>query len=289
MHVHGDNLSQKESHKTKYIGKEARNYLVEIRNRYDVWCNKNEDLHGPLATPMKNDQEILEQRVKLFSGYKDFLDQEKYAVTFDSRSNLHSTVLEEFMYYLFRDMVQSVSESALIGKAHTFKDIFFMPPNFSSMLKHPHAHIEIKDHDFVIGVVSDAKLQVQGSDKVQDVSLQIPAIAIECKTYLDKTMLEGSSSAAEQLKLRNPNALYIVVAEWLKLTESINVRKYKVDQVYVLRKQKNTDREFRYNPSYKKNPIYADVVSHLFNLVRSYLTADWESGVHFGLDKGFLL
>jgi hypothetical protein len=41
-------------------------------------------------------------------------------------------------------------------------------------------------------------------------------------------MLEGSSTAAEQLKHRNPNAIYIVVAEWLKLTEQVNLKKFKV-------------------------------------------------------------
>ena len=125
--------------------------------------------------------------------------------------------------------------------------------------------------------------------KFEQHSWQIPAIAIECKTYLDKTMLEGSSTAAEQLKHRNPNAIYIVVAEWLKLTEQVNLKKFKVDQIYVLRKQKNTDREYRYDPTYKKNPVYADVVQHMFDIVRNHLTTDWEGGISYGLQKGFLL
>ena len=135
----------------------------------------------------------------------------------------------------------------------------------------------------------NAKMSCAGVANEEHHTFQIPAIAIECKTYLDKTMLEGSSTAAEQLKHRNPNALYFVVAEWLKLTEQVNLRKFKVDQIYVLRKQKNTDREYRYIPSYQKNPVYIDVVQHLFNSVRNHLTIDWESGVNFGLQKGYLL
>ncbi|NES71241.1 MAG: Bpu10I family restriction endonuclease, partial [Okeania sp. SIO2D1] len=42
-------------------------------------------------------------------------------------------------------------------------------------------------------------------------------------------------------------AIYILVAEWLKLTDAVNLRKFKIDQIYVLRKQKNTDREFRFH------------------------------------------
>lgn len=232
---------------------------------------------------------MLAKRVKLFADYKDFIDQQKYAEKFDSRSNLHSSVLEEFIFYLFRDLVFDFSKSALLGKAHAFKDIFFNSPNFKEMVTHPNAKIEIKDHDFVIGVNIETNMQVFGSANGQKVTLQIPAVAIECKTYLDKTMLEGASTAAEQLKMKNPNGIYIVVSEWLKLTSQVNLSKYKVDQVYVLRKQKNTDREFRYLDDYVKNPIYEDVAEHLFNTVRTHLTTDWEKGVEFGLHKGYLL
>jgi hypothetical protein len=102
-------------------------------------------------------------------------------------------------------------------------------------------------------------------------------------------MLEGASTAAEQLKTRNPNALYLVVSEWLKLTENVNLRKFKVDQIYVLRKQKNTDREFRYLPDYEKNPVFVEVVEHLFNTVRTHLTSDWGGGLSHGLERGYLL
>ncbi len=289
MYVHGDNLKQKESHQTKYIDLESKKYLSEIRIKYNKWRQQNELLKGPYIKANSSDKDILAKRVKLFAEYKDFIDQQKYAEKFDSRSNLHSSVLEEFIYYLFRDMVFEFSESALLGKAHAFKDIFFNSSNFFEMVTHPNAKIEIKDHDFVIGVNIETNMNVKGSSENQSSILQIPAVAIECKTYLDKTMLEGSSTAAEQLKMKNPNGMYIVVSEWIKLTSQVNLGKYKVDQIYILRKQKNTDREFRYLESYVKNPIHVDVVEHLFNAVRNHLTTDWEKGVEFGLTKGYLL
>lgn len=117
----------------------------------------------------------------------------------------------------------------------------------------------------------------------------VPLVTIECKTYLDKTMLQDASSSAGVVKLRSPNGLCIVVAEWLKLTEAVNLHKFNLDQIFVLRKQKNTDREFRYSPGYVKNPIYADAVSELFSLVRTHLTVDWSSGIKGGLKRGFLI
>ena len=289
MHVHGENLKQKETHPTKYKDETSKEYIKEIRVEYDVWKTANAALKGPSVKPSADDMKTISKRVKLFSDYKDFIDQQKYAEQFDARSNLHSSVLEEFIYYLFHDLVLDYSKSALIGKGSMFKDIFFNAPNFKSMIQRPHATFEEKDHDFVIGIIVDTKLCCEGSEEVEQFRLQIPAVAIECKTYLDKTMLEGSSTAAEQLKMKNPNAIYMVAAEWLKLTEGINLRKFKVDQIYILRKQKNTDREFRYAEEYRKTPIQDDVVVHMFETVRTHLTKDWETGIAFGLERGYLL
>lgn len=289
MYVHGNNLEQKENHATKYRDAESRQLLAEIRQRYDRWRADNERLIGPVAVATDNDSTIISSRVASMNEYKDFIDQQHYAEKFDSRSNLHSSVLEEFMYYLFRDLVNSLSASALIGKSHTFKDLFFRTDSFASMLNSPGIMVEKKDHDFAIGVRVNASFRSAGQEQGQVEDWDVPAVAIECKTYLDKTMLQDASTAAEQLKHRNPNAMYVVVAEWLKLTESVNLRKYKIDQIYVLRKQKNTDREFRYDAGYVKNPIYPDSVEHLFNSVRTFLTGSWEGGVAFGLNRGYLI
>lgn len=102
-------------------------------------------------------------------------------------------------------------------------------------------------------------------------------------------MLEGASTAASQLLVVNPNAIYIVVAEWLKLTDDVNLKKFKVDQIYILRKQKNTDRKYRLLPTYQKNPIYLDVIDNLFNTVRRHLTTKWNSSNSSGLERGYLI
>lgn len=290
MYVHGDNLKQKENHTTKYIDEESKKYLKEIREKYNWWKSENEKLIGPKIKSSIDDSEILKKRVKLFNEYKDFLDKQCYAEKFDSRSNLHSSVLEEFLYYLFKDLVKDFSQYALIGKSHAFKDIFFKANNYKDMVDEPLIEIEQKDHDFVIGTRVKATFKYQGSPEEESIEFDVPAVAIECKTYLDKTMLEGSSTAGKQLRDRNPNALYIIVSERLKLTEAVNLKKYAIDQIYVLRKQKNTDREFTYAKTYVRNPIYDDVVEHLFDYVREYLKSDWKGSViSEGLNRGYLI
>ena len=289
MHIHGDNLKQKENHSTKYTDDVSKGYLVDIRKKYDEWKKANDILHGPCIEKKDKDSKTIEKRVKLFNEYKDFVDQQHYAENFDSRSNLHSSILEEFIFYLFSDLVYEFSDTALIGKARAFKDIFFQAKNYKEMVNKPCVQIEIKDHDFVIGVNIKADMTCKGSSDKQTEILQVPAIAIECKTYLDKTMLEGSSTAGAQLLSKNPNAIYVVVAEWLKLTDKVNLKKYCVDQIFVLRKQKNTDREFRYDEVYKKNPIYADVVEALFEMVREHLTNTWVGTIQNKLETGLLI
>lgn len=287
MFVHGDNLTRKEQ---EYASNPLLSkYLIDIREKYDQWKQANMNLVGPVCDLSDTDSSIIEKRVQLLNSYKDFIDQKVYAEAFDSRSNLHSSVLEEFCYYLFKDLVSSISPDALIGKSHAFKDIFYNSTSYADMVSSPSFLIEKKDHDFIIGVNIEARFKCNGSENTQTEILQIPAVAIECKTYLDKTMLEGASTAASQLLVVNPNAIYIVLSEWLKLTNDVNLKKFKVDQIYVLRKQKNTDRKYRLLPGYVKKPIYADVVENLFNMVRNHLTTDWNNSNSQGLERGFLI
>jgi hypothetical protein len=305
MLVHGDNLTAKENHRTKYQDALSKQYLAEIREKYNKWHRENIALIGPSYIVSENDINIVTERVRLFEDYKNFIDQQKYAEKFDSRSNLHSSILEEFIYYLFKDLVKDFGDKVLIGKSHAFKDIFFAASNYVNMLEKPSAKIEIKDHDFVIGVTVKALLETEkqthsreqlseiaDEEKPKDSEIHyfdIPAVVIECKTYLDKTMLEGSSRAAEELKARNPNGVYMVVMEWIKLSEQVNLRKYQVDQIYVLRQQKNTDREYRFQEGYSKNPINPNVIWHLYCTVRNHLTTDWKTTLESGIERGWLL
>lgn len=283
MFPHGENIKQKLEHKTKYLDKESKSYLEEILPQYEMWKSQNMAITGTTEDDIK-------RKVDFLNEYKDFIDQQKYAEKFDSRSNLHSTALEEFLYYLFKDAVPYASMSPVMGRASTFKGIYFSPKNFEDLLKKPGSQIEIKDQDFIIGSSVLAQLSCPGSmsSVVESHEFRIPAVTIEVKTYLDKTMLEGASASAEELKRISPGSKYYIVAEYLKLTTSINLFQFKVDQIYVLRRQKNIDREFRFLPDFVKNPIYPDLIYDLFKEVVNHLSAEsWE--LDRSLERGKLL
>ena len=279
--VHGANIAQKKAHRTKYRDDLSVQYLAEIEERYLAWKEAN------LAITA-SDQASVEERVALLNEYKDFIDQQKYAEKFDSRSNLHSTVLEEFLVHLFRNSIPHLELDPVVGKGETFKSFYIAPMSFGDLLTTPNVKIETKDHDFVIGATFTTTFKSHNGGEISEEVFQVPAVSIECKTYLDKTMLEGAAGDADELKRINPAARSIVVAEWLKLSTSVNLRKYRLDQIYVLRRQKNTDREFRYAEDYEKNPIYADLVWDLHQYVVDYLSTErWD--VEEALKTGKLL
>ena len=63
MYVHGDNLEQKEHHNTKYIDAASRNFLKEIREKYNPWKKANIDLKGPYSKPSADDEKIIREAI----------------------------------------------------------------------------------------------------------------------------------------------------------------------------------------------------------------------------------
>jgi hypothetical protein len=105
---------------------------------------------------------------------------------------------------------------------------------------------------------------------ILDKSLQINLEAIEQAGVVSRrealSMPDGltseqedasyQSAAAEQLKARNPNALYVVD---------------------------------RFAAGYQKNAIQADAIIYLLNTIRTHWLNEWKAGVEFGLLRGWLI
>jgi hypothetical protein len=62
MYVHGDNLTQKEKHLSKYTDDEARRYLSEIRGEYEKWRDANTALKGPFTKTDAADDIVIEKK-----------------------------------------------------------------------------------------------------------------------------------------------------------------------------------------------------------------------------------
>lgn len=66
--------------------------------------------------------------------------------------------------------------------------------------------------------------------------INIPAIAIEAKTYIDKTMLDSIMATAEKIKSGNPHTRFVAVTESYDVSLVVDPAYSRIDQIYVLRK-----------------------------------------------------
>ena len=261
--IHGDNIEaktrKKESEKNKSL-------LGEIRPKYEKWKKDMLEING---TSKKD----IDEKVKLLNLYKDFIDQPKFKKEkgntngFTAQSKLHSTVLEEFMYYLFKDIKSLANKKLHWGNAEAYTNLYFAPGNISSFEKNSSIVINVKEQDFCISKEVVLKSCIAEGEDIQENRIHVPVVSIECKTYLDKTMYEGSVSTAEKIKKGNPYCIFLIVTETYEVKLDVDPKCSNIDQIYVLRKANG----------FTKNPIYVDVVWDLFKFVESHVGSNWHN------------
>jgi len=253
-YTHGNNIQTKKT--TKYGKEPYLSLLEEIENEYNRLRADIEKIKG-------NKKEDVYEKTDLINKYYKFLRQEKFNI-FDSRSKLHSTVLEEFCSYLFNGIKDFSKYEYDIGQTKAYTNMSFSPKNFEDFHSNSGVFVSEKDQDFVISKKIKCFFQTNESQKIKESKkISVPVIAIECKTYIDKTMFDGSCQAAEKLKAGNPFSLILIVAETNQIGKEINVNHSRIDQIYILRKES------------AENPIDKELVWDLFVTVKNHLEKDW--------------
>jgi hypothetical protein len=256
--IHGNNIIAKLRNFSNLSASHQIKLQKTIEN-YDYWRINNETVKG-------YSDNIIERRVNWFNKYKYLIENED----FSAQSKFHSSALEEFLYYLFKDLVDEVNKKTkikgkeiLLGGIRAYSNLYFSPKNLNDFLKSPSVKINEKDQDFSIYRTILIK-----ADKEAKI-IHVPVISAECKTYIDKTMLEGSIATAEKIKNGNPHSLFLVITEWYDVSFEVDPAYSRIDQIYVLRKQKRK--------SIKSNPIDPQVVKGLFRDVKHHLSRNWSS------------
>ena len=122
------------------------------------------------------------------------------------------------------------------GQVHAYTDLSFAPRDFSDFINRPGVYINKKNQDFAISKIVNCVFETNG--KQETAQIIVPAVAIECKTFIPSTMLGQSSYEAQRLKQGNPYALYLIVAEQNALSEDVNLKNLSIDEIFILRKQK---------------------------------------------------
>ena len=141
------------------------------------------------------------------------------------------------MFLLFKDYVKEIktredSEGVLdSGAVKAYTNIYFKAKDFKDFIKSPEIGINEKDQDYAIYRTFDISI-----DKANTMQIRIPAVAIEAKTYIDKTMLDSIIATAEKIKSGNPHTRFIAVAERYDVSFAVDPAYSRIDQIYVLRK-----------------------------------------------------
>ncbi|RKY88480.1 hypothetical protein DRQ15_09945 [candidate division KSB1 bacterium] len=202
----------------------------------------------------------------------------RYGFTFQSK--LHATVIEEFLYYLFKDIKRLKNKNLNFGPTKAYSNLYFAPPNIERFEESSNIVINVKDQDFSISKEIVLRSKVSNSEDWQENRIYVPIVSIECKTYLDKTMLEGSISTAEKIKKGNPYCIFLIVTETYDVSLDVDPKYSLIDQIYVLRKQKRREERMK--------PIYADIVYKLFKFVELHINSDWYN-VHERIQRGEMI
>lgn len=244
------------------LNKTSRLALDDIILKYDSYLN------AMLSITECDDAAIVE-KVKLLNQYYNYIHAQGYDNLFTSQSKFRPTILEEFLFLLFHDVVQrqkdlhDTSDVLSSGSVKAYSNIYFRAKDFVDFIKSPEIGINEKDQDYAIYRTFDVSINNSPSKRIQ-----IPAVAIEAKTYIDKTMLDGIIATAEKLKSGNPYTRFVAVAERYDVSLLVDPSYSRIDQIYILRKDMRKG---------EWKDIDEKVVLRLFHETLSHLERPWSN------------
>ncbi len=150
---------------------------------------------------------------------------------FSHQSDFCSSVIPEFFYVLFSNLVKKVcSKCEVSAQRDLIVECMF------DSTEGGRAIFKRKIVDTTIYL--PAKFEFSG--KIQN-DFCIPLLAMEIKTNMDKNMISGIEHAVESLKRTFPKCLYFAVCEFADFDiKKQNYASTKIDEIFILRKQKRS-------------------------------------------------
>ncbi len=234
--------------------------LMQIANKYVTYLEENLKLEGFA------DDTII-KRVHLLNDYYNFIHNNNLDNLYSSQGKFRPTILEEFLYLLFKDFVKhyqkklNAQDQLESGSVKAYSNLYFKAKSFDEFVTNPDMAVNEKDQDFAI--YRKFVLSVNGT---KTINLQVPAIAIEAKTFIDKTMLDGIIATAEKVKSGNPYSMFVSVTETYDVAFGVDPAYSRIDQIYVLRKT-------------TRKAVWADidagVVLRMFHEIKAHLERPW--------------
>ena len=216
-------------------------------------------------------EDIINKRTELLNEYYNFLHYNKFDNKYSAQTKFRPSILEEFIYILFKDYIKEICREHGVdenkigcGQVKAYTNLFFRARNFKSFIESPQVGINVKDQDFAI--YREFIISVNNGIPKE---IMVPAVAIEAKTFIDKTMLDSMIATAEKLKNGNPYTRFIAVAEQYDVGKDVDPAYSLIDQIYILRKCSRRALRLTWRD------IDSNVVLKLFNEVKNHIERPW--------------
>ena len=221
------------------------------------------------------DKDSVFKFVESFNNYRNIC-----AYKFERRKNsgqelIRSTMLEGFFQILFKDIAfqhSSSKEEVILGHANILSSFTISPFSFKDAFEDINFAAQMKDQDFVIGISSQMKI-MRNQKEVTELFV-IPFVVIECKTYIEKNMLETHMNSSKETKKIFPFCLYFIASEYMKM-KTASPQRSALDEVYILTQEKNSIREKKFKQNLPIEPFNSDLVYDLFSKVKNHLENKW--------------
>jgi len=203
-----------------------------------------------------------------------------HANHFKPQSKFRSSILEELMVLIFRSYLKYKYDKIDYGKISCYSNLYFLSDNTISFINQPKYAVNLKEQDFAIFTSINIKIGAK------ERKINVPLVAIENKTFIDKTMFESSVATAYKIKQGNPYCLYIIVVEEYAIDEEVDPVFSDIDQIYILRKSKRTKKKTQTNTI--QNEIDHKVLHAFYKRVIQHLDGDINS-VKERIKKGVII
>ena len=205
----------------------------------------------------------IDKKIEAFIKYKEFAKQRnrnnKGKPLFTAQSKLEPTILEEFLCHLFKKYTDS---NISAGTVKAYSNLYFSPTTFIDFKTNNFIKINHKDQDFAIYKI------IKLNDGEKSVQISVPIVSIECKTYLDKTMLEGSVATADKIKSGNPHCKFYIVTETYEVDIKVDPSTSRIDNIFVLKKGGRNKRDYR---------VDSEVIKKLYKEIERHIDSKWSN------------
>lgn len=241
-------------------------YLAPLKNEgfchaSNILAKRNDSKIGFFFDPYKTFSEALcgtlTEAVAALNTYKDFVARHS---KYKFQSKFAPTIIEEFVCRILKN--EFGNDVLMYGSVSAYSSLYFSYSGKKSFKQGIDLRLNVKEQD--VGIYKKETLTSDSGDKHD---IFIPIVCIECKTYLDKTMYEGSVATADKIKSGNPHCLFLLVTETYGVSQNVDIELSNIDNIYVLRKQRT-----RKNQTPK--PIFYEVVKHLVETIRKQLESN---------------